>query len=234
MKRATKLWYGLGESVTQASVAAVVGMAVLLPTALYAQSDEGGEGGQAAKPATQHGGEAGEGGEAGASRFPGNLDKAISNIFAGEGGEGGAGLTPMWPSVSAPALTGGDVAKLVTGNTLRTEAHVAWYFTPNKAIEGAFIDWKPTDSKSCPAKEDPKDVFYRGTDGVCYTYKVYPSKGTWSVRNNQLCVNVSWETGKKDDCRYVTILLDNIALFDSNGKIDGKGMKLLKGKALTP
>ena len=138
----------------------------------------------------------------------------------------------MWPSVVAPALTGSDVEKLVTGNTLRTDGHVAWYFTPDKRIDGGYVEWKSTDTKLCPAKEDPKDAFYRGTDSVCYTYKLYPSKGTWSVRDNQLCVNVTWDTGAKNDCRYVTILLDDVALFGSNGKIDGKGMKLLKGRSL--
>ena len=68
-------------------------------------------------------------------------------------------------------------------------------------------------------------------DGSCYSFTVLPSKGTWSIRENQLCVNVAWSGGAKKDCRYVTILLDDIALFDSTGKIDGKGMKLHKGKA---
>ena len=78
------------------------------------------------------------------------------------------------------------------------------------------------------------DAFYRGLDGVCYTYKLFASSGSWSVRDNQLCVDVRWETGAKNACRYVTILLDDIALFEATGKIDGKGMKLLKGKALAP
>jgi hypothetical protein len=43
---------------------------------------------------------------------------------------------------------------------------------------------------------------------------------------------VTWSSGAKNDCRYVAILLDDIALFDSRGKIDGKGMKLLKGKSI--
>jgi len=34
------------------------------------------------------------------------------------------------------------------------------------------------------------------------------------------------------DCRYVTVLLEDIALFDANGKFDGKDMKLLKGKSI--
>lgn len=225
MKVSTKIWHGIGASVAHASAVTVAGL-VLMPAAF---AGEGGEGGESGARATA----AGEGGEAGHSVFPGNLDKAISNIFAGEGGEGGAGLTPMWPSVTAPALTGSDVQKLVTGNTLRTDGHVAWYFAPDKSIEGGYVEWsKAANDKSCPAKEDPKDAFYRGTDGVCYTYKLYPSKGTWSVKDNQLCVNVSWATGKKEDCRYVTILLDDIALFGSDGKIDGKGMKVHKGKSI--
>jgi hypothetical protein len=212
VKSSTKLWFGLTNSVARAGAAAVVGTA-LLPTAFAADS----------QPAQS---------DAKYSAFPGDLDKAVSNIFAGEGGEGGAGLTRMWPSVVAPALSSSDLEKVVTGNTLRTDGHVSWYFGADRSIEGGFVEWKATDKAKCPAKEDPKDVFYLGTDGVCYAYTLYPSKGTWSVKDNQLCLNVSWATGKRNDCRYVTILLDDFALFDAQGKIDGKGMKLQKGKSL--
>jgi hypothetical protein len=208
-KVSTKLWHGLSEGVAQAGAAGVLGMA-LLPTAFAGQT----------KDEAQH------------SAFLGDLDKAISNIFAGEGGEGGAGLSPMWPTITVPALSNADIKKLVTGNTLRTDGHVAWHFTPDGGIEGGYVEWTATKSESCPAKDDPKDAFYRGTDNQCYTYKLYPSKGAWSAKDNQLCVNVTWSTGAKNDCRYVAILLDDIALFDSQGKIDGKGMKLLKGKAI--
>jgi hypothetical protein len=224
MKVSTKLWYGLGESVARAGVAAVAGTA-LMPAAFAGQAGEGGEG---AKPAAQA--KPADGSKQ--SAFLGDIDKAVSNIFAGEGGEGGAGLSPMWPSIHIPALSTADIEKVVTGNTLRTDGHVAWYFTPDKKIEGGYVEWKPTDQKNCPAKEVPTDVFHRGTDGVCYTYALYQSQGTWSIKDNQLCVNVSWQTGSKDGCRYAAILLEEVALFDSNGKIDGKGMKLLKGKRL--
>lgn len=216
MKRATKLWFGLTDGIVRAGAAAVVGTA-MLPTAM---AGAGGESAAQDKAAASY------------SAFPGDLDKAVSNIFAGEGGEGGAGLSRMWPSVIAPALSTSDIEKVVKGNTLRTDGHVAWYFAPGRSIEGSYVEWQATDKKRCPAKEDPKDAFYIGTDSVCYTYTLYPSKGTWSVRDNQLCLNVSWATGKRNDCRYITILLDDLALFDAQGKIDGKGMKLHKGKAL--
>lgn len=213
MKTSTKLWSGLTNNVARAGAAAAVGVA-LLPTAFAADQP----------PAAP--------GEAKYSAFPGDLNKAVSNIFAGEGGEGGAGLTRMWPSVVAPALSSSDIEKVVTGNTLRTDGHVSWYFGADRSIEGGYVEWKATDKTRCPAKEDPKDAFYIGTDGICYTYTLYPSKGSWSVRDNQLCLNVSWATGKRNDCRYITILLDDLALFDAQGKIDGKGMKLHKGKAI--
>jgi hypothetical protein len=230
MKSTTKLWYGLGVTVARAGAAAVAGTA-LLPAAFAGPAGEAGEGGEGAQPAA-HGQPAGEGGEAGYSAFPGNLDKAVSNIFAGEGGEGGAGLSLMWPSITIPALSSADIKKVVSGNTLRTDGHVAWYFTPDQRIEGGFVEWKPTEQQSCPATDIATDAFYRGTDGVCYTYKLYESKGSWAVRDNQLCLDVSWSTGAKNDCRYVAILLEDIALFDAKGKIDGKGMKLLKGKQI--
>jgi len=231
MKSTTKLWYGIGVSVARVGAAAVAGTA-LLPAALAGPSGESGEGGEGAPVSTTAPVSAGESGESGYSSFQGNLDKAVSNIFAGEGGEGGAGLSLMWPSINIPALSTADIKKVVTGNTLRTDGHVAWYFTPDQHIEGGFVEWKATESKFCPAPEDPNDVFYRGTDGICYTYKLYESKGSWAVRDNQLCVDVSWASGEKKGCRYVAILLEDIALFDANGKIDGKGMKLLKGRAL--
>lgn len=220
MKRiTTKLWRGLG-----VGTAGVLGMA-LSP---LAPAGESGESGQAA-----HGTAASEGGESGASVFPGgNLEAAINKMFIGEGGESGAGLTPMWPSVTAPALTGHDIEKVVTGNTLRTNAHVAWYFTADKKVEGGFVDWKQTDTKQCPAVDDPKDHYYRNPEGECWKYTLYPVQGMWAVRDNQLCLNVKWDAGARDNCRYVTILLDNIALFDAHGKIDGKGMHLLKGKQI--
>lgn len=217
MKVATKFWYGLSESVTRVGAAAVVG-AALVPAAYDAHADESAK----SKPAdaAKH------------SAFPGDLDKAVSNIFAGEGGEGGAGLSPMWPSVVAPALSSSDIEKVVTGNTLRTDHHFAWYFAANRSIEGGEMVWTAVERKQCPTPEVATDAVHLGTDGVCYSSKWYPSKGTWSVRDNQLCLNLSWETGKKNDCRYITILLDDLALFDARGKIDGKGMKLLKGKAV--
>jgi hypothetical protein len=229
MKATTKLWYGIGVSVARAGAAVVAGTA-LMPVALAAAPGEAGEGGEGAP--TTASASAGEAGESGYSSFQGNIDKAVSNIFAGEGGEGGAGLSLMWPSITIPALSSTDITKVVSGNTLRTDAHVAWYFTPDQRIEGGFVEWKATEQQLCPAKDIATDAFYRGTDGICYTYKLYESKGTWSVRDNQLCLDVSWATGAKKDCRYIAILLDDIALFDAKGKIDGKGMKLLKGKAL--
>jgi hypothetical protein len=138
----------------------------------------------------------------------------------------------MWPSVTIPALSSADIEKVVSGNTLRTDAHVAWYFTPDRRIEGGFVEWKATGQQSCPEKEIATDAFHRGTDGICYTYELHESKGTWAVRDNQLCLDVSWANGAKKDCRYIAILLDDIALFDDHGRIDGKGMKLLKGRSL--
>jgi hypothetical protein len=166
--------------------------------------------------------------------FVGNLDRALENIFAGEGGEGGAGLTPMWPSVVAPALTGPEIEKVVKGNSLQLQGHIGYHFTTRNTVEGNYTHWDQLPKASdCPVpNKDDSDFYLNPKDNVCWKRKVLPLQGSWQVKNHQLCLDVSWTGGKKQDCRYVTILLDDIALFDADGNIDGKGHKLFKGKQL--
>lgn len=166
--------------------------------------------------------------------FIGDLDHALQNIFAGEGGEGGAGLTPMWPTVTAPALTGPEIAKVVTGNSLQLEGHFSYYFTPQQRVEGLYIDWQKMPSvNDCPKQNvEGGELFLNEREGVCWRNKMLPLSGNWKIANHQLCLDVSWTGGKKQDCRYVAILLDDIALFDASGKLESKGHKLLQGKQL--
>lgn len=166
--------------------------------------------------------------------FVGNLDSALDNIFAGEGGEGGAGMTPMWPSVVAPALTGPEIERVVKGNTLQLPGHVGYHFTPDHAVQGNYTHWDRLPSASaCPVPNvDDSDFYLNPKDNVCWKRKVLSLQGRWQIRNHQLCLDVAWDGGGKQGCRYVAILLDDVALFDANGAIDGKGYKLLQGLQL--
>lgn len=226
MKNTTRLWQGIGACVTLAAgVAAIDGSSNVQTLSLIpaAQAGEGNESG-----------EAGEGGEQGSVKgtFQGDLNKAMENIFAGEGGEGGAGLSPMWPTLTVPALTDAEIRKVVTGNTLSMEGHVNYYFTAAGAVEGNHTDWeKLADAKQCPKREVETDNLYLNGD-TCWKATVLPLKGAWTTKNHQLCINVTWTGGSKNDCRYLAILLDDVAFFDATGHIDGKGHKLLKGKDL--
>lgn len=204
MIRSRKVWYGIGVCASVAAVAAVSEQ----PAA------------QAAAPSK--------------GTFIGDLDHALQNIFAGEGGEGGAGLTPLWPTVSAPALTGPEIAKVVTGNSLQLEGHFSYYFTPQQRVEGLHIDWQKMPSvEDCPKHNSEESEFYLNThENVCWRSKTLPLQGGWKIADHQLCLDVSWAGGKQQECRYVAILLDDIALFDASGKMQGKGYQLLQGKQL--
>lgn len=222
MRTSGKIWYGLGACVSVAAVAAVatqVNGSVELPLVASAQAAATAAASKDARPK---------------GTFVGDLDSALANIFAGEGGESGAGLTPMWPSVTAPALTGAEITRVVAGNTLQLPGHVSYYFTKSNSVEGRYIHWDQLPSVSaCPAQNvEGGDYYLNPTTNVCWKQTILPLQGTWAVKSHQLCLDVSWSGGKKQDCRYVTILLDNIAMFDASGVIDGKGHKLFQGKKL--
>lgn len=207
MIRSRKLWSGLGTCVTLAATAAVV-HAAAAPKETAAEV---------------------------APTFQGNLDDALKKIFAGEGGEDGAGLTPMWPSVTAPALTGPEIEKVVKGNTLTMKWHYDYYFSPDGTLAGTSSSFeKLGEASKCPKGFVEGEGYSMSSDGkTCWKIPVAPTQGTWSIKNHQLCMDIKWKGGAKQTCQYVTILLDDIALFNANGKVDGKGMKLVKGKQLT-
>lgn len=216
VNKSIKIWYGVGAGVTLVAAAVAVGELAgsevpMMSSARAANSAEPAKG-----------------------TFIGDLEFALDNIFAGEGGEGGAGLTPMWPTVSTPALTGPEIAKVVTGNTLQLPGHASYYFAGGNRVEGSYIQWtQMPKSSDCPAQNVEDGDFYRNErDGICWKKAVLDLQGKWEISKHQLCLNVSWTGGKKDGCRYVAILLDDIAMFDATGEIDGKGHKLAKGKQL--
>lgn len=218
MRKASKLWLGIGVVATVAAGAQVVRHT----------------GGPISTVQAAEGSEAGEkGSSADGIGFQGDLAHALDKIFAGEGGEGGAGLTPMWPRVTAPALTGEQVKTVVTGNTIHMPEHQAMYFDKNGTLEGWYATWaKGADPKACPKTEVPGDNYFRAGEN-CFVKTVHQVSGPWEVRDHQLCAKIQWLGERKDPCWYVTILLDDIALFDAAGKIEGKGNDLKRGKVLS-
>ena len=135
----------------------------------------------------------------------------------------------MWPSVTAPALTGPEIEKVVKGNTLTMTWHYDYFFTPDGSLAGTSTTFKKLgDASKCPAKIVEGDGYSLSSDKSCWKTTVVPTAGTWSVKNHQLCLDIRWTGGAKQACQYVAILLDDVALFDVTGAIDGKGMKLVK------
>ncbi len=213
MRHTTKIWRSAG-GLTGAAVA----MAAIGTAGISAESVS------AAQPRAS----AQEG------EFEGDLDQTLEKIFGGEGGEGGAGLTSMWPRVSAPALSSAEIAKVVTGNTLSMPAHMAYFFLRGGAVEGTKTKWKkePDLSKCPPPGETRGDLYHNPDTRDCWRKSVFPMTGNWSTENHRLCVQVSWGGTQESWCRNVAILLDNIALFEPAGTMYAKGFKLLKGRQI--
>lgn len=220
MQKTSKLWFGLGVFAT-VSTAAVVAPAGLAPI----PRAHAAEGSKAASAADEKAGP-----EVG---FQGDLAHALEKIFAGEGGEGGAGLTTMWPRVSAPALTGEQIRQTVTGNTVHSGEHHALYFGKNGTVEGWYATWaKSPAAQSCPKTEIAGDDFFLAGE-ACYLKTVHNFSGPWQVRDHQLCATIDWMGERKNPCWYVTLLLDRVALFQASGEIEGKGNDLKRGKVLS-
>lgn len=112
--------------------------------------------------------------------------------------------------------------------------HASYYFAGGNRVEGSYIHWTQLPSASdCPTPNVEDGDYYLNPKGkICWKKQVLALQGKWEVKSHQLCLDVSWSNGKKEGCRYVTILLDDIAMFDATGQIDGKGHKLVRGKEL--
>lgn len=193
------------------------------------QAGEGGEGGEAgATAAKAQGGEAGEAGEGGEKgSFPGgNFDRALALLMAGEGGEGGIGTIKGKRTVSVPALDDAQIRKVVSGNTLRTEYHLAYHLDPSGSAEGWEMLWEKVDPSKCaPGK------LQNGECWMSRTVKLPASK--WAARDDKLCISprLSAVTGP-GDCAEVYMVLNKVVLFGSDDKLVGKGSDLYKGRKL--
>ena len=207
-----KLWLG-------ATLIAAGGVA----TAALAGLDSGEA--NAGFDATQGGEKAGEGGESG--NFPGGtFERALALLLAGEGGEGGIGVVKGTRSVSVPALDDAQIKKVVSGNTLRTEHHIAYYLNPSGTAEGWDIQYE----KVAPAKCAPEKL----QNGECWTATTlkFPASN-WSVRDGKLCISPQLKaiTGA-GTCAEVYMVINKVVLFGSDGKMVGKGSDLHKGRKL--
>lgn len=240
MTSSMKIWMGIGAFTAVAAGGGVSldenGSLSFVSAAFAAQDGEAGEAG--AGNQTTAGGEAGEAGEGGATEssgtFEGDLDQTITYILTGTGNEGGAGLSPMWPRVSAPALTGPEIRKVVAGNTLQTIENRGYYFAPDGRLEGWTAEWNQIDNFSaCPKPEVAGDPYYLAPkSNTCWTKTATPLAARWKIEDHQLCIVGNVPDVGNNPCSYVTILLDAVALFDQNGKVIGEGMKLTAGRTL--
>ena len=164
--------------------------------------------------------------------FVGDFDKAARLMLEGQGGLDGIGMTKMWPRISAPALTGEQIRKIVTGNTVRNNESVALYFSADSTVEAWFDDWTAVAAGvKCPSPEVGGDEYsYR--ENACQKKTIVPVKGSWEVRDDKLCPKLVWATGKNETCWYVALILDKVVLFDEAGKLLGFGKSVKRGKVL--
>ena len=174
------------------------------------------------------------------SEFQGDLNQAVQLIFAGKGGYGGIGLGKMWPRLSIPALSGEQIRTALVGNTISNAEALGAYFNPEGSIEAWFVNWMAPPGKSkCPVKEIRGDA-WRLLDGACRAKEIVPVRGAWRVDDNQMCVELAWDTsasgniqaGTEKECWYVALVLDQIAFFHDSGAITSNGKRLLRGRAL--
>lgn len=227
MAKVTKIWFGLGACVALSQSAAVQAQqhAALLAAGAETVALAGAPG---------EAGEAGEAGpeSAGPDNFPGGFDRALEKVLAGEGGEGGRGLSKMLPSVTSPALSGFQIKKAFTSNTLYSSGASALHYDPSGKLAGWVGSWALLSPGRCPTKADPAATYFQGAKG-CYQMTKHPAAGTWSVNNDQLCRSFTANGKETTGCSYVALLLETFALFDGEtGSMSGKGFKLLAGKQM--
>ncbi|HET6630175.1 MAG TPA: hypothetical protein VFG91_10410 [Woeseiaceae bacterium] len=71
------------------------------------------------------------------SRSAASFEALLEKVFAGDPGGDGWGVLDMQPTVSFPALSEAEIARLFTGNTIYQNAESALYFAAGGALEGS-------------------------------------------------------------------------------------------------
>lgn len=162
----------------------------------------------------------------------GGFDKALSLMLMGEGGENGIGVHKVWPTLSVPALTTGQISKAISGNSLVIPYHYTHQYAPDGKVGGYFVRYDQVDVKKCPKTEIPNDGFLL-YEGVCSAQVKEPVTGTWKAEDNKLCVDISWGKtgGKIDGCYTVFFVMDSVAMVKADGTVSGKAHALKKGAA---
>lgn len=166
--------------------------------------------------------------------FPGgSFEDALEHVFAGEGGEGGLGFSALenqggrW-SFTVPALSGEQLTKALSGNSLRQEAHYAMHLEPSGQYRGWALSWEKAPMAQCPSDEGPNHSI---DDGQCWVASEGEIKGTWSVKDDTLCLSPAPEqVSGAHDCVRAALVLNDVVLFGPDGKMIGKGNNLLKGE----
>lgn len=183
------------------------------------------------------GGEAGEHGVTlapnGAQDFAGgSFDVALAQVLDGEGGKDGIGITPLllengaW-RFSVPTLTGSQLTRAVSDNSLRSERHFAMYFERGGRYRGWSLSWAKTTMAHCPSRSGAN---YGVFDGECWVGTENAVAGTWAVRGDTLCLSPAPRgitQGK--ECVRAALMLSSLVFFGSDGHMLGKGAELLRG-----
>lgn len=199
------------------------GLALSLTTGAHAADGESGEGGP--KPADS------------ADKFYGAtgqrdvpFSKALEKILEGSGGEGGIGFSKAGPEFVAPTLTDSQIKAALVGNTVRKDQAVAIYFGKDGKVEGWKRDWsKAASMDQCPTKLGDN---YEVSDGQCWIATVNPIVGSYTIRNNSICMPAY--SGKAADgnvCYYFAFITKFVVIADGK-KVYGGGKDLVLGKEL--
>ena len=166
-----------------------------------------------------------------ASPYPGGtIEHQMEKIFEGEGGEAGLGMTKLVPSFSVPALRSDQLAKVLSGNTVRSNNRFAIYFAPGGSAEGWVIKYRPTAMADCTSKKPAHFVDDAGTCLGGYEVKI---NSQWRIQNDQICMPGLFHGAQvpptRETCHYMALVLNSVLFFTSNGDMLGKGWNLAKG-----